>query len=1154
MHKIRQVELDFDCSDVRAAQWFQQLGEQLFLTALLPRTEQIFDDYVGPLDDIEVNLQELTVQVPPFDPAKDCHQWLDQFEQALRAALPIRWQQKPSSTASPFDEPEQAIWLQLDSLIYGSATSLHKHWEALLAQGKLLVQQLRILGRRRSDLGHRLAAQLSPAMGQQLLAMLAPGEDQFILALFEGAAKEEPNTTETVPLTFQQRLLWQLSFSYLLNDRGSEFNRKSFLNTLLSQLARHENQDAGTLRRVMKTKLLALRERSTLFNQLYLLLDEASSPPVVDVSLPALKSQQHAPLELYMALQSQLSKAGHPQSDILKALVTLKEQAPWLARILVREYQSGYWRLSAGLNTQHLRQWLTWLMQMQAITPALHQAIEQQAKQHTSPTEFYLAVLESVQKGGLLDLQKIASLAHAPHRHAQAATQAEPALKTLSSHLSSRLCWQRYVKALQEGNPAQAQELQNYLFQHHLPWFCSKLKEALKDKTLRTQWIDAHPDPCLDRHCRAIYQSNYINTLALATVLSDSVNGLSLNAKDYRQVKWWVAIFLANHVDIAPQKLAAKLLEQLISLQSIAKGDPDKSLARHLAIQLALSIPHISQRKLKKQVDAIKNELHAPYAGDNIPHVLWSPINWQFGLYEQICTNLSRTTAPDSQLCSWLRQLIQCRPLCLRLLRQLQAGHFPHHQSLAYWQAPELHALLELLMLSQPGQRQEQLSAAMAPHTLAPTRTWRILIQSLLDGSPITPLNLESPLAESGKDQTESERTWPAQTAEASILPDNDGVVMSVADRIKLTRHLSSKKSLTNADLPALCEALAQDLKGNNGKVEIAWFTQLGDTKLRADLIRLLIDELPEERLCRLLSTLSRAHGGHILDIVESLTIAVLGLRREQLPALFTEPRQYKQFKWQVALEHALHEQPQDYAALVQRLLDRFSLAQSRTSATSIPQGLLQALAQQLTLGLLPQSRPASVFLLQQLSTLSNQRSLPIRQKVIQDESVQVVEHAGLVLLSPYLGRLFNLLGLTEQGLFKDRRAAGMACLTLDYLALGRIRALTFEQFPSLQLTMLLCAVTPPLADNLSLGEAERGIADEMLAALLTHWPNMANSSVSTLRETFMQRSGLLSKQDNSWRLQVEKRPFDMLLDSLPWSYSIIRLPWMKETINVQWR
>jgi hypothetical protein len=63
----------------------------------------------------------------------------------------------------------------------------------------------------------------------------------------------------------------------------------------------------------------------------------------------------------------------------------------------------------------------------------------------------------------------------------------------------------------------------------------------------------------------------------------------------------------------------------------------------------------------------------------------------------------------------------------------------------------------------------------------------------------------------------------------------------------------------------------------------------------------------------------------------------------------------------------------------------------------------------------------------------------------------------------------------------------------------------------------------------------------------------LKNTSVNGLRETFLKRDGILSRQENNWRLQVEQKTLDVLLDSIPWGFSTISLPWNGYLIFVEW-
>ena len=74
-----------------------------------------------------------------------------------------------------------------------------------------------------------------------------------------------------------------------------------------------------------------------------------------------------------------------------------------------------------------------------------------------------------------------------------------------------------------------------------------------------------------------------------------------------------------------------------------------------------------------------------------------------------------------------------------------------------------------------------------------------------------------------------------------------------------------------------------------------------------------------------------------------------------------------------------------------------------------------------------------------------------------------------------------------------------------------------------------------------------------MLAAAVEHWPALGNTSITGLRESFMQRRGLLRDDERGWQLQVETASFDVLLGRLPWSISIMKLPWMTKPIYTDW-
>ena len=82
----------------------------------------------------------------------------------------------------------------------------------------------------------------------------------------------------------------------------------------------------------------------------------------------------------------------------------------------------------------------------------------------------------------------------------------------------------------------------------------------------------------------------------------------------------------------------------------------------------------------------------------------------------------------------------------------------------------------------------------------------------------------------------------------------------------------------------------------------------------------------------------------------------------------------------------------------------------------------------------------------------------------------------------------------------------------------------------------------------------EEEMVENLLSAVISQWKALGNTSKAGLRENFLQRDGMIVHVEGRWNLKVEARPFDMLIDQLPWGISMFRHPWMMDTLQVEWR
>jgi hypothetical protein len=78
-------------------------------------------------------------------------------------------------------------------------------------------------------------------------------------------------------------------------------------------------------------------------------------------------------------------------------------------------------------------------------------------------------------------------------------------------------------------------------------------------------------------------------------------------------------------------------------------------------------------------------------------------------------------------------------------------------------------------------------------------------------------------------------------------------------------------------------------------------------------------------------------------------------------------------------------------------------------------------------------------------------------------------------------------------------------------------------------------------------------IVDGLLTAVTQQWSALRETSIDGLRESFLKRDGKLEEED-SFYLKIEQKPFDLLLDQIPWNISKIKLSWMPKILNVEWR
>ena len=165
------------------------------------------------------------------------------------------------------------------------------------------------------------------------------------------------------------------------------------------------------------------------------------------------------------------------------------------------------------------------------------------------------------------------------------------------------------------------------------------------------------------------------------------------------------------------------------------------------------------------------------------------------------------------------------------------------------------------------------------------------------------------------------------------------------------------------------------------------------------------------------------------------------------------------------------------------------------------------------------------------------------------------ISNAGLVILFPFLPMLFMRLNMLSQDRrdFNSNESKVRVIFILQHLMASEDREYD-EKDLFLNRLLINYPFNEPLPKRMELNQDELNTIDSLLEAAKTNWEKMRNTSMRGFQEAFLRRAGFIEKTEREWVLTVEERAFDILLDSIPWSYKLVRFPWMESILKVNWR
>ena len=176
----------------------------------------------------------------------------------------------------------------------------------------------------------------------------------------------------------------------------------------------------------------------------------------------------------------------------------------------------------------------------------------------------------------------------------------------------------------------------------------------------------------------------------------------------------------------------------------------------------------------------------------------------------------------------------------------------------------------------------------------------------------------------------------------------------------------------------------------------------------------------------------------------------------------------------------------------------------------------------------------------------------PFPPKPPDDAEGIVVSNAGLVLIHPFLRYFFEGLGLLDKELqFKSQQEVYKGIHLLQYV----VSENNTTEETELPLNKILCGldITDPIPNRFPLSEEEKEECINLVKTILERWEALKTANPAALRETYLQREGVLKQSGQSWNLTIERNSFDVMLEKLPWSINMIKLPWLSQILYVEW-
>ena len=1072
------------------------------------------------------------------------------IEDAMGAGLQGTRQEESFSLPNRTEKIElpedELLRTRLESaMVQGNARDVSGIWDRLCRNHADLVREIFFLRMGDEHLMKKLAEGFSDAMLFDLIRLIEPRESRFVEMLakqveFRAESTIAENTGSTKLSTW-----WESTLSYLHVIGGRGFTRLDYLCSLIPRMAGQGIAQKNFLQAVTRVD-----------PELGGALSKFVTEDRMDKAHSRKAEAEHAG-EVYGRLARHLSgryRQEEDLQDISQEIEVLARLHPKIIERLYRELQAGETPINIGsLVEGEAKQLIVSFISQNPDVAGVDflREVEEQAKGEQNKQRYYQYILQKLIFKQDVDLEEAVRNLHLETAHEEIppatniiAKVAQPQTDHISNFLDL---------ALAQGDAAQVSGIWGEICQNYSDLVRDVFKHWIADENAIDKLARGFPEAMLHDLIAMLVPME--SRFMVALTKQPELHTREAGKTDTKCTSLWKHTLGYLHANRRYDRneyvhslvccLTEQGLDRVSIVQAITRADP--ILGKELS-------EHLKQDNFVQETEANKMRLLDSRA-DNAQRAE--------ALYQSLVWHLS-DGSHAGEMTREIKELANVHPATFkRLIKQLQAGEIQANVNrLSFREAKQL--TLSVIRLNRSEAASDFLHAIEAQAESAQSERcyYQHILEKLIHGQNV--------------DLDEA-----AQVHEA--LTSSDGVS---EPQVKGEKQVASKK-INNDSPPALLDSPATSVRGLEQKKIVAIKPEIfGDNRAEAlhqSLVWHLSDGSHAGEMTREIKELANVHpatfkrlikqlqAGEIqanvnrlsVHAAKQLTLSIISLNRSGAASDFlhaikaqAESAQNEQCYYQHILEKLIYGQNVDLDEA------KSEVAQGTTQEARDVVNNSRQMRQEMVPNddsLLHQTlrKPPSVV------DEVNPEFMPEPAKILpmnkngRDEPKEFAEeiyiaNAGLVLVSTYLPQLFRMLGLTEEGKFKDARAAERAIHLLQYTVNESCDSPEFL----LALNKILCGFVTgtPIIRGIELMASEQEAVDGMLAGVIANWSVIGNTSVQGLRESFLQRGGRLQLKGGDWYLKVEQKGMDVLLDRLPWSFSLIKHPWMTRAIHVEWR